>query len=65
MHAAAAAAALLRRARATPTTRLLLRRGVKTETRLSEMGVELPPPGVPKGNFVMAARSGRMVYLCT
>lgn len=42
----------------------LLRRGIKTEARLLELGVQLPPAGVPKGNFVMAARSGRMVYLC-
>lgn len=65
------AAFLLRRAAAaqsqTPTNHLhrLLRRGVKTEARLAELGVTLPPPGVPKGNFVMAARSGKMIYLCT
>jgi hypothetical protein len=38
---------------------------VHTEAKLAEMGIKLPPPGVPKGNFAMAVRSGKMVYLCT
>jgi len=28
------------------------------------MGLKLPPPGVPKGNFAMAVKSGKMIYLC-
>ena len=68
MHATATAAAgralLLRRALPRHASiNSFLARGVKTEARLLELGVELPPAGVPKGNFVMAARSGRMIYL--
>ena len=62
MYATAARALLLPRS-PSPALRLLARRGVKTEARLLELGVQLPPAGVPKGNFVMAARSGKMVYL--
>ncbi|GAB5037017.1 endoribonuclease l-psp [Nannochloropsis oceanica] len=36
---------------------------VHTEAKLAEMGLKLPPPGVPKGNFAMAVRSGKMIYL--
>lgn len=39
--------------------------GVHTEAKLAEMGITLPPPGVPKGNFAMAVRSGNHIYLCT
>lgn len=37
---------------------------IHTEAKLTEMGLKLPSPGVPKGNFAMAVKSGKMIYLC-
>jgi enamine deaminase RidA (YjgF/YER057c/UK114 family) len=34
----------------------------KTMNRLSELGLELPPPFPSYGNYVMAARAGRTLY---
>ena len=51
------------RRRLAPLAPLGIRRGAKTEAKLSELGIQLPPPGVPKGNFAMAVRSGTLVYL--
>ncbi|TFJ80811.1 hypothetical protein NSK_007988 [Nannochloropsis salina CCMP1776] len=36
---------------------------IHTEAKLTEMGLKLPSPGVPKGNFAMAVKSGKMIYL--
>ena len=33
------------------------------ETKLSEMGFELPAPGQPAGNYVPAVRTGNLVFL--
>jgi len=33
------------------------------EARLDEMGLELPPPAAPVGNYVPAVRSGNLVFL--
>ena len=36
---------------------------MKIETRLKEMGLELPAPGKPVANYVPAVRSGNLVFL--
>ncbi|UCE53167.1 MAG: RidA family protein [Desulfobacterales bacterium] len=36
---------------------------MKIETRLKEMGLELPAPGKPVANYVSAVRSGNLVFL--
>ena len=33
------------------------------ETKLTEMGLELPPVGAPKGSYVPCVRSGNMLFL--
>jgi enamine deaminase RidA (YjgF/YER057c/UK114 family) len=33
------------------------------EDKLKAMGIELPPPGKPGGNYVSAVRTGNLVYL--
>src|SRR5260370_447336 len=34
----------------------------RVERRLAELGLELPPPPVPIGNYLPAARVGRLVF---
>src|SRR5260370_35731143 len=34
----------------------------RVERRLAELGLELPPPPVPIGNYLPAARGGRLVF---
>jgi enamine deaminase RidA (YjgF/YER057c/UK114 family) len=34
----------------------------RVERRLAELGLELPPPPVPVGNYLPAARVGRLVF---
>jgi enamine deaminase RidA (YjgF/YER057c/UK114 family) len=36
---------------------------MQIETRLKEMGIELPAPGKPVANYVPAVRSGNLVFL--
>jgi enamine deaminase RidA (YjgF/YER057c/UK114 family) len=36
---------------------------MKIETRLKEMGLELPAPGKPVANYVPAVRTGNLVFL--
>ena len=36
---------------------------MEVETKLKEMGLELPPPGKPVANYVPAVRSGNLVFL--
>ncbi len=36
---------------------------MKVETRLKEMGIELPPAVKPVGNYVPAVRTGNLVFL--
>jgi enamine deaminase RidA (YjgF/YER057c/UK114 family) len=36
---------------------------VSAERRLSELGIELPPPPVPLGDYVEAVRTGNLLYL--
>eukprot|EP01041_Mallomonas_annulata_P004694 gene4694-9306_t len=38
-------------------------RVVHVEARLAELGLKLPTPGVPKGNFVMIVKTGKLAYL--
>lgn len=35
----------------------------QVEDRLKEMGIELPPPRAPAGNYVSAVRTGNLVFL--
>ncbi|CAM9565076.1 unnamed protein product [Ascophyllum nodosum] len=37
-------------------------RGVHTEAKLQQMGIELPTPKAPLGNFVMSVRTGNLLY---
>ncbi|MFX1251758.1 MAG: RidA family protein [Promethearchaeota archaeon] len=36
---------------------------MQVETKLKEMGIELPPPGKPVANYVPAVRSGNLIFL--
>ncbi len=36
---------------------------MQIETKLKEMGLELPPPGKPVANYVPAVRSGNLIFL--
>lgn len=36
---------------------------MKIETRLTQMGVQLPAPGKPMANYVSAVRTGNLVFL--
>jgi enamine deaminase RidA (YjgF/YER057c/UK114 family) len=36
---------------------------MKIETKLTEMGIELPAPGKPVANYVPAVRAGNLVFL--
>ncbi|MFX0062198.1 MAG: RidA family protein [Candidatus Hermodarchaeota archaeon] len=36
---------------------------MQVETKLKEMGLELPPPGKPVANYVPAVRSGNLIFL--
>ena len=36
---------------------------MNVEAKLKEMGLELPPPGKPAGNYVHAVRTGNLVFL--
>lgn len=38
------------------------RASVHIEAKLAEMGIELPTPVSPKGNYVLTTRSGQMIY---
>ncbi|CAM9939801.1 unnamed protein product [Ectocarpus sp. 8 AP-2014] len=37
-------------------------RSVHTEAKLKELGIELPTPKAPLGNFVMTVRTGNLLY---
>jgi enamine deaminase RidA (YjgF/YER057c/UK114 family) len=39
--------------------------GADPETRLRSLGLSLPPPNVPAGNYVSAVRTGNLVFLAT
>lgn len=34
----------------------------KIEDRLAELGLELPPPGEPKGSYVNVVRTGNYIF---
>ncbi|MFX1520434.1 MAG: RidA family protein [Promethearchaeota archaeon] len=36
---------------------------MQIETKLKELGLELPPPGKPVANYVLAVRSGNLIFL--
>ncbi|KAJ8604156.1 hypothetical protein CTAYLR_008576 [Chrysophaeum taylorii] len=36
---------------------------MKIEARIAELGIELPPPGSPKGSYALASRCGNLVLL--
>jgi hypothetical protein len=39
------------------------KRNVHVEARLKEIGIELPTPAEPKGNYLPWVKSGNMVFL--
>eukprot|EP00904_Undaria_pinnatifida_P006158 jgi/Undpi1/2672/HiC_scaffold_13.g06050.m1 len=54
---------MLRRASAAVVGRVRVAAcGVHTEAKLKEMGIELPTPKAPLGNFVMSVRTGSLLY---
>ena len=38
-------------------------RAVHVEARIDKLGLKLPPPGAPKGNYVSVVRSGNLLFL--
>mmetsp|Transcript_19825 Transcript_19825/g.27885 ORF Transcript_19825/g.27885 Transcript_19825/m.27885 type:complete len:156 (-) Transcript_19825:300-767(-) len=36
----------------------------KTEAKLEELGIKIPPPLTPKGNYAQAVKSGNLLHLC-
>ncbi|CAM9681370.1 unnamed protein product [Pylaiella littoralis] len=53
---------MFRRASALVGRVVVRARGVHTEAKLKEMGIELPSPKPPLGNFVMTVRTGNLLY---
>lgn len=41
----------------------IAQRGVHVEARLASLGITLPEPTAPKGNYVPYVRSGNTVFL--
>ncbi|CAM9093620.1 unnamed protein product, partial [Scytosiphon promiscuus] len=53
---------MMRRASSLLSRAAVRTRGVHTEAKLKEMGIELPTPKPPLGNFVMTVRTGNLLY---